>query len=291
MHARETFVESRGARLYVRDVGDGLPIVVVHGGPDFDHEYLLPDLDCLTDAYRLVYYDQRGRGRSSEGIGPDDVTMRTEMEDLDAVRQSLGVDSIILLGHSWGGLLAMEYAIRSPRRVSHLVLMNTAPASCAGAALLRQELARRRSPAESEAMASIVASDRFRAGDLAVDAEYYRIHFRSAFKQPGLLEQLLGRLRANFTEAGVVLARQIEDHLYAETWRRDEYDLTPQLARLPTPTLVIRGADDFVPGAIAGNIAQAIPRSRLVVLEDCGHFAFIERPEQVRVCLAEFLSP
>ena len=126
--AREGFVGTGTARLYVRDVGDGVPIMVLHGGPDFDHEYLLPEMDALAESFHLVYYDQRGRGRSFSGRQPDDITMATETDDLDRVREWFGFESTALLGHSWGGLLAMEYAIR-PRSVSHLVLMNCAPAS------------------------------------------------------------------------------------------------------------------------------------------------------------------
>src|SRR5205823_4148655 len=83
--AREQFVGSGSARLYVRDIGAGPPVVVVHGGPDFDHEYLLPDMDRLADSFRLVYYDQRGRGRSYSGQTPAEISVASEVEDLDRV--------------------------------------------------------------------------------------------------------------------------------------------------------------------------------------------------------------
>ena len=115
--------------MYVRDVGTGPPIIVVHGGPDFDHQYLLPEMDTLADAFHLVYYDQRGRGRSFAGERPDDVGIASEVDDLDSVRERFGFDQFAVLGHSWGGLLAATYAIRRPDRVSHLILMNCAPLS------------------------------------------------------------------------------------------------------------------------------------------------------------------
>jgi proline iminopeptidase len=144
--ARASFVQCGAERLYVRDVGRGVPLMVLHGGPDFDHEYLLPDMDRLAGSFHLMYYDQRGRGRSFSGEQPDEVAMATEVDDLDRVRESFGFESIAILGHSWGGLLAMEHAIRHPARVSHLILMNTAPASHADALILRGELARTKSP-------------------------------------------------------------------------------------------------------------------------------------------------
>jgi proline iminopeptidase len=91
-----------GVSLYVRTIGEGQPLIVLHGGPDFDHAYLLPDLDRLADTARLIYYDQRGRGRSAEGVRPEEVTLVSEVEDLDRVRQHLGHDKAVLLGHSWG---------------------------------------------------------------------------------------------------------------------------------------------------------------------------------------------
>ena len=135
------FVDLDGGRLYGREVGDGDPtIVVVHGGPDFDHGYMLPEMDALAASFRLVYYDQRGRGRSTLACKPDSVTIQSEVDDLDAIRSQLGLDQIVVLGHSWGGLLTMEYAIRHRDRVSHLVLVDTAPVSAVAAARFRQSL-------------------------------------------------------------------------------------------------------------------------------------------------------
>ena len=286
----EGFVQSGPERLYVRDVGQGLPIVVVHGGPDFDHEYLLPEMDRLADSFHLVYYDQRGRGRSFSGQPPDNVTMATEVDDLDRVREWFGFDSMAVLGHSWGGLLAMEYAIRHPERVSHLILMNSAPASRADAIALRGELTRRKSPAQIERMNELSSDLRFRAGDVDTDAQYYRIHFGTTLRNPEHLDALVRRLRSAFTEDGIAAAREIENRLYEDTWQRDDYDLIPALRQLDIPTLLIGGADDFVPCDVVDHIANAIPGSRLVRLADCGHFAYLEQPDEVRSTIAEFMA-
>ena len=138
---REGYVPAENAELFYREVGRGRPIILVHGGPDFDHTYLLPDMDRLSDSYRLIYYDQRGRGKSGRDVRPDDVSIRTEIEDLEGLRKYLRLDSVAVLGHSWGGVLALEYAIRHPDRVSHMILMNTAAASHDDYMLLRQEVA------------------------------------------------------------------------------------------------------------------------------------------------------
>lgn len=104
-------------------------MIVLHGGPDFDTSYLLPELDRLSDKFHLIYYDQRGRGRSADSVKPEDVTLESEIADLDEVREHFHLDKVVLLGHSWGTVLALEYALRHPERVSRLVLMDPAPAS------------------------------------------------------------------------------------------------------------------------------------------------------------------
>src|SRR6476661_5607685 len=135
----ESRIPVGNAELYSREIGQGPAIVVLHGGPDFDHTYLLPDLDRLSDSYRLIYYDQRGRGRSAQGVKPEDVTLASDIADLDEVRQHFKLNSVILLGHSWGTVLALEYALRYPGRVSRLILMNPAPASAADINRFRKE--------------------------------------------------------------------------------------------------------------------------------------------------------
>jgi proline iminopeptidase len=289
-NVRESYLRSDSARLYVREAGEGSPVVVVHGGPDFDHEYLLPELDALARSLRLVYYDQRGRGRS---FSPDDreaVTIKSEVADLDAVCAGSGAESVVVLGHSWGTVLALEYALRHADRVSRLILMNSAPASSIDAALLRESLAQLRTPEQLRRLEEIAGNADYRAGTLTADADYYRIHFAPTIRGSDLLDNVVGRLRRSFTPAGVVRAREIEDDLYEETWRNPDYDLLPHLARLRVPTLLLHGEHDFIPVAIAQHIADAMPLARLVVIEDAGHFAFIEQPELVKDLVVEFAT-
>ena len=288
---RERFVWSGSARLYVRDLGDGPPVVVVHGGPDFDHEYLLPELDRLAGKCRLVYYDQRGRGRSYSGEGAGDVTMQSEIQDLDAIRRALQLGSIAVLGHSWGALLAMEYALACPAAVSHLVLISPAPASSTDATNLSASLRAGRSADQREAMATLAADPDFQRGDVDADAAYYRIHFAAALRREELVENVVGRLRRTFSNDGIVAARAIEERLYEQTWRSPDYDLLARLPQLRVSTLILHGDADLIPLELARHIADAIPDARLEVLDDCGHFAYLEQPERTYRAITGFLRP
>jgi proline iminopeptidase len=156
------------ARLYYREIGQGQPLVILHGGPDFDHHYLLPAMDRLADSFRLIYYDQRGRGRSGGQVEPDEVSMASEVADCLRIMEHFQLDRAALLGHSWGALLALEFALRHPDRVSHLILMNPAPASHADLGLFRMER-QRTAAADLAAMRALSATAAYEAGDLAVE--------------------------------------------------------------------------------------------------------------------------
>ena len=126
-------ISLRGTRsLYSRVVGQGTPIIVLHGAPDFDRSYLVPDLDRLSDSFHLIYYDQRGRGRCADRVQPEDLTLASDIADIEKVRQYFHLDCVVLLGHSSGTVLALEYALRYLQRVSRMILMNPAPASPEG---------------------------------------------------------------------------------------------------------------------------------------------------------------
>jgi proline iminopeptidase len=286
--SREGFVPVEQAELYYREIGTGQPILILHGGPDFDHSYLLPELDRLADSFRLIYYDQRGRGRSAANVRPEDVTLRSEFADIEHLRGYFGLESVVVLGHSWGGVLAMEYAIRYPHRISHLILMDSAFASHDDRTLFVQ--ARRKTAAADLAELAARSSDaKYRQGDPDTVADYYRIHFSATLRQPEQLESVIMRLRRSFSREGILKARAIEERLVDETWSSSEYNLLPQLEQLDIPTLVIHGDQDFIPIECAAHIAQAIPGARLVVLRECGHFAYLECPEQVHSEIGNFL--
>jgi proline iminopeptidase len=288
--AREGRIEVGTASLYSREIGRGQPIIVLHGGPDFDHRYLLPDLDRLSDAFRLIYYDQRGRGQSAEHVQPGDVTLRSDIEDLDKVRQHFQLESAALLGHSWGAVLALEYALRYPSRVSHLILMNPAPASASDVAVFRKAYAEKLG-ADLARQQAIVATAAYKEGDPETVAARYRLHFKPALARPEDYEKLMATMKAAFIsqgKEGIVKARAAEDQLMRDTWQVDGYDLLPKLRALRIPTLVIAGDHDFIPQETVAHIARAIPNARMVTLENCGHFTYLECPADVHRVFDDF---
>ena len=196
-------------------------MIVLHGGPDFDHSYLLPDLDRLADVFRLIYYDQRGRGRSADQVLPEEVTLASEIDDLDVVRQHFHLESPALLGHSWGTVLALEYALRHPERVSYLILMNPAPASTSDLAMFRKVYVQKLG-ADMDRQREIMASAAYKEGEPEAVAASYRLHFKPALARPEDYEKLMATMKAAFVrqgKEGIVKARAVEDRLMRDTGR------------------------------------------------------------------------
>jgi pimeloyl-ACP methyl ester carboxylesterase len=139
-------------------------------------------------------------------------------------------------------------------------------------------------------MAEIRSDPTFVAGDTKIEAEYYRLHFANALVRPEHLDAMINRFRRWFRPEGIVAARHIEQRLYELTWNQETYDLLPSLGRLAAPTLVLTGAQDFIPVPIAREIAEAIPGSRFEVVPNCGHFSFMEQPDAVYAAIRDRLT-
>jgi len=283
---RECFVGvAGGAELYCRETGEGPPLFVLHGGPDFDHTYLLPDLDRLADGYRLIYYDQRGRGRSRGPLDLAAIDIDLFVDDLEALRRHFAAgNAVALLGHSWGGLLAMHYALRHPRLTSHLILLNTAPASTAEMERAGGERVRRRARYAGR-MEALAASAEFNAGEPAAVSEYWSLDFATTFARP----QDAQRLVIRSTREDTLRGRAVEERLMRGLYDEPSFDLASRLRGLEgVPTLVIHGELDFIPVEASARIAGAIPHARLELLRDSGHFSYIDAAPRVRELLAAF---
>jgi proline iminopeptidase len=278
-----------GADLYAREIGKGPAIIILHGGPDFDQSYMLPDMDRLADSYHLIYYDQRGRGKSADRVRPEDVTLASDIADIEKVRQYFRLDSVTLLGHSWGTVLALEYALQYPERVSHLIIMNPAPASRDDYVELRKEWVEKRADAVAQKK-TIAETAAYKEGDPEAVTAYYRIHFKGGLARQEDYEKLIARMHADFNKEGVLKARAIEDRLMQDTWANPNFDLLPKIKALKIPTLVISGDHEFIPASSAEHIAQAIPNARLVTLKGCGHFTFMECPIPVHQEIDDFFG-
>ena len=255
-------LSANGTDLFYFSIGDGIPCLVMHGGLGLDHTLLHPWLDPLADRMQLTYYDHRGHGRSGR---PDSaaITFDALCADADSLRTHLGHKRVALIGHSYGGLIAIDYALRYPEQVSHLILVDCTSRLDFG----EYAASARRRGASAEQMIA------FSRAASCTDEEMGDI-FEALF--PLYFHAYRGdeyqRLASNMRYSASAFRRGVE--LAAEV------DLTPRLGEISVPTLIIVGDDDFVtPVANSETLHRGISGSELHVIPRCGHFPFFERPE------------
>ncbi len=276
--ARQYTVAGPAGPLFVVEVGDGPAVVVLHGGPGAHHDYLLPAFSSLADEYGLRFYDQRGGGRSRIPR-PYEITWRDHVADLELLRNTWELERLVLIGYSWGGLLALLYATEHPERAETLVLL--APAAGWGdyQRRFKEELERRsRSEAVVRLRAELEASGlqerdaaayRRRRFDLSV-AGYYR------------------DTSAVLDSAPFVVQTQAQQATWASL-RGHGRDLRRRLRALTAPTLVLHGRYDPMPLEWPEELARVMPTARLVVLENSGHVPYVEEAERTFVEIRRFL--
>lgn len=282
---QERFISVEGAELFCKLAGDGDPIIVIHGGGGYiTHDYLLPYMVRLTEHNRVVFYDQRGMGRSTGELTKKQINMHTYIADLEAIRCFLGVERVIIAGHSWGGFLGMLYAIAHPESIEKLILLGPMPASSEDFELFGNEYTKRLVPYKNE-LQKIESSDLYLAGDSEAIAKYLRTIFQTYTYNP----EDANKLNLYMPQKAILKGFKIIELLNEQVFMRP-FNLFNDLCKLQCPTLIVHGDTDPIPFSTAENIQKTIPSAQLIKIEKCGHFPFIEQPEALFKAINDFLQ-
>lgn len=272
--------EAGGVKIWyeIRGGGPGTPLVVANGGPGFDHTYLHCS-DCwdrLAKGRKVVFYDQRGNGRSGELKDGQSCTLADQIADLEALRAHLDLDKIDLLGHSWGGYLAMAYAARHPDRLAHLLIVDSAAPKIQDTAFLFKYIYPE-TQAREDALAFAVE-----LGDPEAIAADLSEYMSMLFYTKEAREAFVAR------SSSFVYRQKVNKAVWGDLQR---FDLNPELPKFRSPTLVVTGRYDFnVAPSVAWAIHRAIPGSELAVFEKSGHLPFCEESEAFVSRVEAFLS-
>jgi len=270
----------RGVSLYVDIVGHGYPLLLMHGGPSADL-WTLSAFRRLAHQYTLVFYDHRCNGRST-GAPVETMTWENLTADADALRQRLGYEKWAVLGHSFGGHVALEYALRSPHSLSHLVLLDTG-----GAGWWSLENASKVLATRGFSPRIVKLARRWLNGQVEPKKAFRTLMRLSRAYDPyitlpqlarGLIE---GQWRSKLRPEALIFAAQ---HLL-KGWT-----VMDRLAEIRVPTLVMAGRDDFIfPPEHQVELAAGIPNSRLQIIERAGHNPHDEQPDEVFAAIRGFL--
>jgi proline iminopeptidase len=284
----EGYVEADDSvRLYYRIVGTGGDtVVVLHGGPALNMEYFGDDLAPLSERNTVVFYDQRGVGRST--LVSDSIALDAHRypEDLEAVRRHLGLDRLTLLGHSWGTGVAALYAIRYPERVRRLILVGGIPLRKSQLSEAFQELWARRDTTAQKRMIDLWEEWGADPGNAARCREYLALYFVPFFVDSTAGARSTGDFCAGSPEALRNQMNNVGEYTEASL---GDWDWRPSLRTLASPTLVVHGTADPLPVDIAREWTEVLPNSRLLLLEGVGHFPYLEAPERFFDAIEGFL--
>lgn len=253
------------------------PVVfLVHGGPGADHTSYRPVFSPLSHKLQLVYFDHRGQGRSARGA-KETYTLDNNVEDMEALRQHLGLDKIVVLGTSYGGMVALSYAIRYPQHVSHLIIIATAADS---RFLTRaQEILVERGTEEQKAIAQRLWNGTFENEEqlrefFQIMAPMYSFTYDPNSSQEASEQTILSADAINVAFGGFLRS----------------YTVLNQLHKITSPTLVIGGRHDWIcQPEFSEEIARKIPNSDLRIFENSGHLIRADEPEALRDAIAGFL--
>jgi proline iminopeptidase len=264
---------SDGISLWVHELGEGLPVIVLHGGPGLDHSMFRPYLDPLADEFRLLYVDERGQGRS-ERVDPETLSLDVFVRDVDLLAEALNLDRFALLGHSFGAIITAKHAIERGTATAYVI---------SGGGESSERL-----------LADVEASlDALGDGGAAIADSWEQ---EKTVETEEELKELL-RVQMPFHFAGEPPAGYGEDAIGTPEVLRHfasvgygEFDYTPDLGRVAKPTLVIVGELDRTTTPRAARVLhEHIPDSDLVVVPGVGHMSFVEQPEPYIAAVRGFL--
>jgi len=280
----EIFFDVHGAALEI----DGATVrekpvaFVSHGGPGAEHSIMRPGMDPLGEYAQVVYWDHRGQGRSARG----DISKHTldeNVEDLEALRKHLGVEKIVSVGTSYGGMVAMAHAARYPKSVAKLLLIVTAAHS--GLNERAQEIVAERGSDEEKEI-----TRQLWAGELTTE-EALRNYFRKTWGLYSTTFDESKRTKNEESLARTILSPKALNHAFAPGGFLRTFDLRPELGRITAPTLILAGRHDWICAPeFSEEIRALIPGSHLKIFENSSHSIRGDEPEAFHATVKEFIT-
>jgi proline iminopeptidase len=259
---------------------EGAPrLLVLHGGPGASHDYLLPQMLRLAEEYDLLFYDQRGGGRSRPSDNAP-ITWRTQVDDLAAVVGEFQLHPLSVVGYSWGAMLALLYAIDASRATlvqpERLLLIDPAPLTQQFRAAFEAEFARRQSSAEVQAMREELAASGLRERD------------PEAYRQRTFELGVAGYF-ADPRRARDLTPFRVTGRVQQAVWESlGDFDLVRDLTDVRLPAIITHGREDPIPLESSLAAARALA-AELIVIDDCGHVPYVEQPGILFPALVRFL--
>ncbi len=256
--------------------------MVLHGGPGLSHDYFLPHLYPLSDELKLVLFDQRGMGRSFVDLDSTSFSLDLLIEDIEALRKELNLGKVHLMGHSWGGMLAMRYAIRYPNELKSLILANSVPASSEFAKTTFEAFTKLNERQKTADLIPLRSKINDGTENIEVYERYTQLTFRPMFYDTSKVNELNLNFSQNYFKT-----QQLLRFLPSPT---DSLNLLPDLKKLDIPVLIIRSDLEAIPIESDQKLKYTLQNARLINFIGAGHFPFIEHPQAFKDSVLKFID-
>lgn len=275
-------IEVDDTRLHYERIGHGEPIVILHGGPGEDHNYLVLPLAHLADEYRLIFYDQRYMGESDPNIDTTKISTEVYVEDLEAIRKYFELEKMNLLGNSWGGMLAMQYAIQYQDHLNSMILLSPMGGSSDFFQPFKRVKQQRWRRKDSLDWAKLKQTEAYQNRDTGALTKASKIKYRTYFHHPENAKKLNFNYGPNTLKNGSTINSYIIPEYY-------DYDIHQALEKVEAPTLILHGKSDPILPKYIKQLHQALPNSKLIQYEEAGHMLFIVKKAEMLKATRSFL--
>lgn len=280
----QTYVKAGdGVRLWTVQRGKGSPVIVIHGGPGMDHLSLRADLAPLERKHRVIYYDQRGGGRSTLA-DPSLLTLEHHVADLEALRRQLGLRKVTLLAHSFGPAIATFYALQYPDRVERMIFLGPIPPR---KGTFFEEYATRLNARLTDAQRARAEALSFESDQVVeVCREYWQLmtpprvarSLPASVVKADLCASPANAIRYGMTKTNAATFGSLGDWNWASV-----------LANVHVPVLILHGEEDAIPIEMVNEWTTSLPNARIIRLKETGHFPHAERPDVTFAAIGTFL--
>ena len=279
-------VEINGVKHFIEKIGTGEPLLVLHGGPGLHHDYLSPHFEKLAKEYQIIFYDQRGCGKTDFPQDTSSMNIASYVEDLEAIRNHLGLDKVNLVGHSWGSLLAINYAKKYPANLSRLILISPAPANADYFDETFSNIQRKRSEEDTKELVKTMMSAEFEKRDEKAFKKAILLGDKVNLVNQELITELYQPMNFTSEQASkLMLVNSLLERTYFDL------NVIEGLEVIVCPTLIIVGDLDNVPFASTQSLHENIKGSQLEVIKKSCHYPFFETPKEFNKIIRNFLDP
>ncbi len=274
----EGYKSINGTKLYLKIIAQPFkaaksePLLIVHGGPGLNHTYFLPHLKKLSKRYSLIFYDQRASGRSAIP-SPDSISLKFFVDDIEAIRTSLGLEKLLIFSHSWGAIPAVQYALDYPDRVKGIIFCNPVALSKEFDTMTEEAQMKKITGRDSTNRSIIIGSPDFKAGKADAYRRLMLLSFQHSFVSDSNFPKLKLELQDKFKEASATLYTGLTKDL-------TNFNYYTSVQRFKFPVLILHGRGDALPLQASEKMLESIPNSRLAIFRNSGHFVFIEEPKR-----------